>query len=193
MKKISLPNLATLGASFVLLAVTGNFALANEAGVLKCRALTDTNKRLACYDATDVTGAVANAKPPAATGGAAGTAAAAGAATTAASVAGAANPRPSGNATTAAPASPAAGFGLPAKQTAVGVDRIETTIKGRLDSWREGSRIRLANGQLWQVADDSRGVCECDNRKVVVTRGAFGTYFLEIEGKGNAPRVKRIE
>lgn len=180
MKKISLPNLATLGASFVLLAVTGNFALANEAGVLKCRALTDTNKRLACYDAIDVTGAVANAKPPAATGGAAGTAAAA-------------NPRPSGSAATAAPASPAAEFGLPAKQTAVGVDRIETTIKGRLDSWREGSRIRLANGQLWQVADDSRGVCECDNRKVVVTRGAFGTYFLEIEGKGNAPRVKRIE
>jgi hypothetical protein len=98
-----------------------------------------------------------------------------------------------GTAPAAAPAAPAAEFGLPPKQTAVGVDRIETTIKGRLDSWQQGSRIRLANGQLWQVTDDSRGVCECDNRKVVVTRGAFGTYFLEIEGKGNAPRVKRIE
>jgi hypothetical protein len=150
---------------------------ANEAAVLKCRAQTDAVKRLACYDAIDVsTPAAAKPATPA----------------TAASATAAIAPR-MGTAPAAAPAAPAAEFGLPPKQTAVGVDRIETAIKGRLDSWQQGSRIRLANGQLWQVTDDSRGVCECDNRKVVVTRGAFGTYFLEIEGKGNAPRVKRIE
>jgi hypothetical protein len=27
----------------------------------------------------------------------------------------------------------------------------------------------------------------------VITRGAFGTFFMEIEGKGNAPRVRRLE
>jgi len=187
MKKKSLPILAAFGAAFAVITITANVAVANEAGILKCRALADAGKRLACYDAIDVTaaaGSAASAKLPvgAATSE---TAAATAAVTNAVSpAAGAASPRSP---------SPAAEFGLPPKQTAVGVDRIETTIKGRLESWQQGSRIRLANGQVWQVTDDSRGVCECDNRKVVVTRGAFGTYFLEVEGKGNAPRVKRIE
>ncbi len=149
-------------------AIVSPHALADVASIQKCRALKDAVPRLACYDAIDL------GKP----------AAAAPVAPSAARAAGSA-------ASAVAPA--AAEFGLAPRQTAVGVDRIETTIKGRLDSWQQGSRIRLANGQLWQVSDDSRGVCDCDNRKVVVTRGAFGTYFLEIEGKGNAPRVKRLE
>jgi hypothetical protein len=160
-------------------AATSTFA--SEA-LLKCRAQTDAAKRLACYDAIDVSAPtpVKQAAPVAAT--AAAPAAAASRVATA--------PAP---AAPAAAATPAAEFGLPPKQTAVGVDRIETTIKGYLDGWSQGKRIRLANGTLWQVTDDSRGICECTDRKVVVTRGAFGTYFLEIEGKGNAPRVKRIE
>ncbi|MCA2997509.1 MAG: hypothetical protein ING75_02795 [Rhodocyclaceae bacterium] len=184
MKKNTLRKLAAFVAGLAMIAVTANVAVANEAGLLKCRALADAGKRLACYDAIVVNaaaGSAASAKMPAGAVPSADTAA---------------TPAVT-NAAAAAAASrslgPAAEFGLPPKQTAVGVDRIESTIKGRLEGWQQGSRIRLANGQLWQVTDDSRGVCECDNRKVVVTRGAFGTYFLEIEGKGNAPRVKRIE
>jgi hypothetical protein len=97
----------------------------------------------------------------------------------------------------AVPAAPTASdraeFGLPPRPTAANVDRIESRIKGRLVNWQQGTRIRLENGQVWQVTDDSRGWCECDNPRVIVSRGAFGTYFLEIEGKGNAPRVRRIE
>jgi hypothetical protein len=166
------------------LAAAASTTWANDAGVLKCRAITDTTKRLACYDAIDLSGAAHISAPVAKPGANAAAPVASPAAATVAT-----KSAPPG----AAPASPAAEFGLPPKQTAVGVDRIETTIKGYLDGWQQGSRIRLANGQLWQVTDDSRGVCDCTNRKVVVTRGAFGTYFLEIEGKGNAPRVKRLE
>ena len=162
-------------------ALVGTSAVANEA-MLKCRALPDASKRLACYDAIDVRVSVAPI------------------ATSAKIVV----PTPTATSQAAAPAATAvapgvvpsplaAEFGLAPKQTAVGVDKIESTIKGRLDSWQQGSRIRLANGQLWQVTDDSRGICDCVDRKVVVTRGAFGTYFLEIEGKNNAPRVKRLE
>jgi hypothetical protein len=187
MKNKFIPILAAFGAGFAATTMTVNFAVASEPGILKCRTLADAGKRLACYDAIDVNaaaGSAARAKMPVGAATSAGSAATAAVTNAAAAVAGAASPRSPG---------PAAEFGLPPKQTAVGVDRIETTIKGRLESWQQGSRIRLANGQLWQVTDDSRGVCECDNRKVVVTRGAFGTYFLEIEGKGNAPRVKRLE
>ncbi len=170
------------GLLFGLLTLASGAAFADNAAILKCRATTDAVKRLACYDAIDVAApTVAKSAPspaPAATAPAARAAAVAAAPT---------------SAPAAAPAGPAAEFGMPPKQTAVGVDRIETTIKGHLDGWSQGKRIRLANGTLWQVTDDSRGVCDCTDRKVVVTRGAFGTYFLEIEGKGNAPRVKRIE
>ncbi|MCA3017107.1 MAG: hypothetical protein ING73_06720 [Rhodocyclaceae bacterium] len=187
MKKNTLRKLAAFVAGLAMIAVTANVAVANEAGLLKCRALADPGKRLACYDAIVVVNAAAgsasSAKMPTGTVPSADTAATPAVTNAAAAAAG----------STSRSLGQAAEFGLPPKQTAVGVDRIESTIKGRLEGWQQGSRIRLANGQLWQVTDDSRGVCECDNRKVVVTRGAFGTYFLEIEGKGNAPRVKRIE
>ncbi len=171
-----------LGVAGIGLVLAASSALANDAGVLKCRALADAAKRLACYDAIDVSVAapVTKASAPASAG------------VVASSTTVPAKASPASAAPTS-PASPAAEFGLPPKQTAVGVDRIETSIKGYFDSWQQGSRIRLANGQLWQVTDDSRGLCDCTDRKVVVTRGAFGTYFLEIEGKGNAPRVKRLE
>lgn len=186
MEKNTLRKLAAFVAGLAVIAITADVAVANEAGLLKCRTLADAGKRLACYDAIVVNaaaGSAASAKMPAGAVPSADTAAIPGVTNAAAAAAGA----------TSRSLGPAAEFGLPPKQTAVGVDRIESTIKGRLEGWQQGSRIRLANGQLWQVTDDSRGVCECDNRKVVVTRGAFGTYFLEIEGKGNAPRVKRIE
>jgi hypothetical protein len=175
-----------LGALGLGLALAASSTWANNAGMLKCRAIADGAKRLACYDAIDLSVATTPAAPVAKS--TAPTPAAAPPAHNAAANAPTKSPPP-----TAAAVSPAAEFGLPPKQTAVGVDRIETTIKGTLDSWQQGSRIRLANGQLWQVTDDSRGLCDCTDRKVVVTRGAFGTYFLEIEGKGNAPRVKRLE
>lgn len=167
---------ATLVGLMVL--TTGLPAQANDAGILKCRSIADTARRLACYDAIEV------ARTPAQATGSAGTAAPI-------APASAVSTPPRTAAASTAPAT--AEFGLPPRPTAQGVDRIESSIRGRLESWQQGSRIRLANGQLWQVTDDSRGICQCDNPKVVVTRGAFGTYFLEIEGKGNAPRVKRLE
>ena len=160
-------------------ALLGTSAVANEA-MLKCRALPDASKRLACYDAIDVRVSVAPATSVVKL-------------SASATASHAAAPVATAVAPAVVPSPPAAEFGLAPKQTAVGVDKIESTIKGRLDSWQQGSRIRLANGQLWQVTDDSRGICDCVDRKVVVTRGAFGTYFLEIEGKNNAPRVKRLE
>jgi len=166
-------------AIFAVAAATlvGTSAFANDA-MLKCRALPDASKRLACYDAIDVR---LDVRAPAAP------------TTSAAKVPAAATAAASRVASAATPLPPAAEFGLAPKQTAVGVDKIATTIKGRLESWQQGSRIRLANGQLWQVTDDSRGICDCVDRKVVITRGAFSTYFLEIEGKNNSPRVKRLE
>jgi hypothetical protein len=143
---------------------------ANEQQMSACRAITAAAARLACYDAIPVIGSVAL---PAATSKV--------------------TPQQEQPKAASSATSSSADFGLPATVPAANIDKINSSIAGRFVGWQANSRITLANGQVWQVIDDSRGVCECDNPKVVVTRGTFGTFFLEIAGKGSAPRVKRIQ
>lgn len=158
-------------ALLVLLAVSGS-ALAHDADLLRCRAIPDIASRVACYDAIPL--AAAPVAPAAA----------------AAAAATAAKPAPA-----VAPA-PAATFGLTATQMrkAEEPNFIESTLLGRIDGWSASTQFRLANGQIWRVSDDSSGaINEVDNPKVKITRNAFGTMFLEIEGTSQAPRVRRVQ
>ncbi|MYM22100.1 hypothetical protein GTP46_05505 [Duganella sp. FT135W] len=155
-------------ALLVLLAVSGS-ALANDADLLRCRAIPDISSRVACYDAIPV------------------------AATPVAPVAAVAAPAPAAVKPVAAPA---ATFGLNATQMrkADEPNFIESTLIGHIDGWSAGTQFRLANGQIWRVADDSTGsINEVDNPKVKITRNALGTLFLEIEGTTQAPRVRRVQ
>jgi hypothetical protein len=95
----------------------------------------------------------------------------------------------------AAPAT-AAGqdFGMETKKQAEGPRSIESTIVGRFDGWTPGSRIKLANGQVWRIIDGSEAVlAPMDNPKVRIVRNVFGTMFLEVEGSNNTAKVKRVE
>ncbi|MEI6737832.1 MAG: hypothetical protein WCL29_05065 [Pseudomonadota bacterium] len=183
-------------ASLAAFAVTN--AAANETALQKCRLLAEANVRLACYDAivlpalaatpTKISGANPGANSAAPTNAVAGTVVGAKAASTAST-----NTVTSAATKTVGATDTAADFGLPSVVRAAQLEQIESSIPGRFASWQTGSRISLANGQVWQVIDDSRGICECDNPKVIVSRGSFGTFFLDIEGKGNSPRVRRIK
>lgn len=151
-------------ALLVLLAVSGS-ALANDADLLRCRAIADVGARVACYDAIP-------AGPKA--------------------------PRPAAPSVAPAPAAatPAATFGLTATQMrkADEPNFIESTLLGRIDGWGPTTQFRLANGQVWRVADDSSGsVIDIENPKIKITRNALGTLFLEIEGSKQAPRVRRLQ
>lgn len=150
-------------AAALLLALASQAAWADPDALRRCRALADAAARLACYDAI---------------------------ATPAAAAAAAAAP---GAAPATAPAGgpSAARFGLPEEPSPV--DRIESRIAGRFEGWGPRDRIRLANGQVWQVADDSRGAYWLDSPRVVVRRGALGSFLLEIEGVRALVRVRRIE
>lgn len=90
----------------------------------------------------------------------------------------------------AAPAT-ASSFGLPRSDEAT--QTIASTIVGVFEGWDPGTRIRLANGQLWQVVDDSRGVYALRDPKVTVRRGALGSFVLDIDGVKRLPRVRRLE
>jgi hypothetical protein len=168
-------------ALFVLLAVSVSASvLADDAALLRCRAIADVAGRMACYDAIPVGAAparpVALAVPT--------VAAAVPASTAAAPVAISAAEEAERN------------FGLTAAQLRKpdAPTFIQSTLIGRIDGWGPNTTFRLANGQSWRVNDDSTGnVNEIDNPKIKITRNLLGTMFLEIEGSSQAPRVRRVQ
>lgn len=84
-------------------------------------------------------------------------------------------------------------FGLVGAQRQVTLDAVEARIPGDFEGWTARSRIRLDNGQVWQIDDDSRAILELKNPKASVRRGALGAFYLEVEGTNRSPRVKRVE
>lgn len=144
----------------LLLIATAIPALADDAGLLKCRAIKDSAARLACYDAlpmaaTSPAGTTPQARP--------------------------------------APAATPQQFGFEHKQEILQVDAIDSSIPGRFEGWRGNVAIALANGQVWQVTDDSRATLDLQNPKARIRRGALGAFYMEIEGTNRSPRVKRVK
>jgi len=138
---------------------------ADDSGLLRCRGLTDPAARLACYDAL----VPAAAPPPAAR----------------------APERPATSAP--APAAPPDRFGLQTPATEV-AQAVDSHIPGEFRGWEANSRLTLANGQVWEVNDGSRGaLAPVVDPKVRVRRGVLGSFYLEIEGLNRSPRVKRVK
>ena len=147
---------------------------ADDAGLLRCRAVVDTGARLACSDALAVDAAQRPRMPssgsPPATATATATAAAA----------------------AAAAASPHTDFGL---QSTPGAELkfVDSHINGRFEGWIPDQQITLANGQVWRIADGSRAFFEGNSPKVRIERGALGSFYMVIAGLNQAPRVRRVK
>lgn len=141
----------------------------NAPSLQACRAITDAAKRLGCYDALPLPAANAAATAPTAA-------------------------TPDATAAPAAVAPDPAKFGFESKAVrAMTVDSIESTIDGKFDGWGPKDRIKLANGQVWQIADDSNAVLSVTNPKVTIRRGTLGVFYLEFEKSNRTARVKRVE
>lgn len=70
---------------------------------------------------------------------------------------------------------------------------IRSTVRGRLDGWRHGTQLTLANGQVWRVVDDIDAVLpDLVDPAVRIERGALGAYYLQLEANNNAARVIRV-
>lgn len=91
------------------------------------------------------------------------------------------------------PAAAQSGFGLVTRSPEPEPEAIESSLAEVIDGWEAGSRIRLANGQVWQIADGSSGFLRSSTRKVRIRRGAFGAFYMEFEGSNRSPRVKRLQ
>ena len=161
--------------ALLLLAATTS-ALADDAGILRCRAVKDSAARLACYDAIAVPSAAPAA--PAAAQPKAGTPAAAPAAAPKAA---------------ATPPTPAQQFGMEAKTPAAQLDAIESTIPGMFEGWGPNTVIALANGQSWQISDGSSGYIRSENVKVRIRRAFMGSFAMEFEGSNRVAKVRRVK
>lgn len=145
-------------------------ALADDAALQKCRALTDATARLRCYDAIPLAAAVATAAPAAAPAAKA--------------------------AQVAAAATAEQNFGIEQvrQKTEEAPKSIESTIAGTFDGWGPNSMIKLANGQVWRIIDGSEAVlAPMQNPKVRIERNMFGTLFLHVEGSNNSAKVRRVK
>jgi hypothetical protein len=166
--------------AFLPLLLMSGAVFADDAAVLRCRAIADSTARLACYDAMVL-------QP-----GSVGAASAAG--TAAKGTAPAATAIQSGSAQPSPPQQSANQFGLEARQAnKTEIDAIESSIVGSFEGWRANSNIRLANGQVWQISDDSSKAHYIDNPKVRIRRGALGSFYLEVQGTNASPRVRRVQ
>jgi hypothetical protein len=149
-----------------VLAIPG-VAAADPDGLQRCRAMADPAARLACYDALPIA-------PPAQAAPAAGSS-------------------PPGAGSKASSPSFLERFGLESKPDPQRPDRLETHIAGRFTGWKANDRIKLANGQVWQIADGSQGALWIENPKVTIRRGTLGAFFMDVESTNRSPRVVRIE
>ena len=155
--------------SLLALMLVSTAALADDGAMLRCRQLSDSPARLACYDAIPLGAAVA---ATAATAAATGTPAVAAAPTK---------------------ADLERSFGQEQAVAPIKIDSIESYINGEFDGWVPNQRIRLANGQVWMIADDSQENLSLTNPKVKIERGLMGSIFMDIDGARSAPRVKRVK
>jgi hypothetical protein len=145
-------------------------AWAADAEWLMCRQKTDAAQRLACYDAVGVAPSATSSPPP--------------------------QTAPMA----AMPAAPAPASALRQTPEQFGQDprvgaleAIETRFTGTFEGWSPREKIRLANGQVWQVMDESSAAVYLQNPKIRLRRGALGAFFLEVEGLNRSARVKRLE
>lgn len=141
----------------------------DDAAFERCRGIRDASARLACYDGLPL--GVSRAAPPAPP------------------IARPPAAPPPARAPQAVPE-----FGMEQRAPEVAPPAtMESSIPGRFEGWGPNERIKLANGQVWQVVDGSRAAFNLDNPKVVIRRGMMGGYFLEVEDTNRSPRVRRLQ
>lgn len=90
---------------------------------------------------------------------------------------------------------PAAQTGFGAVQQDDGPRRLDARVVGRFTGWDGPTRITLDNGQVWETVGvfswSPRGAM--DNPAVIIRRGFFSSYTLQVQGYNARVQVKRVE
>lgn len=72
---------------------------------------------------------------------------------------------------------------------------VVSTIPGNFRGWAgAGQRVRLANGQIWEIVDStSRLAINVDDPDVRIRSGALGAWYLSVDGYNTRAKVRRVQ
>jgi hypothetical protein len=73
-------------------------------------------------------------------------------------------------------------------------DDVNSNILGEFTGFEVGTRLKLENGQIWQVTGgDLTGIKTMTNPKVSIRAGLIGGWRLQVEGYNSVAKVKRVK
>lgn len=77
--------------------------------------------------------------------------------------------------------------------TEVEYETVQTRMLGEFQGWQTGTVFNLENGQRWRVESGNYITSpEAGPRKVRIVPGLMGSFFLEIEGVRQRPKIKFV-
>ncbi len=92
-----------------------------------------------------------------------------------------------------APPKDPAMFGLEHTMADKTPEQIKATLSGSYKLWKKGMSVTLSNGQEWKVISNRKLYHAIDNPEVTIEKGAFGAFYMAIEGVNRRLKVKRLK
>lgn len=84
-------------------------------------------------------------------------------------------------------------FGLEHTMADKTPEQIKATLSGSYKLWKKGMSVKLNNGQVWEVISSRKLYHAIDNPEVTIEKGAFGAFYMAIEGVNRRLKVKRLK
>lgn len=75
-------------------------------------------------------------------------------------------------------------------------EAMSSQIVGDFSEWQRNTRVKLSNGQVWQVTEESSGNSgrPLKDPKVTIKSGFLGaTYYMSVEGLAFQIKVRRVQ
>lgn len=71
---------------------------------------------------------------------------------------------------------------------------VSATAKGDVRGWSKGDVVELDNGQRWRVVEGELYLGKTtSNRKVTIAPGAFGAWYMQVDGQTPRLKVQRVQ
>ena len=86
-------------------------------------------------------------------------------------------------------------FGKPAPEARPEPDSITARLAGAApENWKKGLVLKLDNGQSWKITGDTSAYYPDlpANAQVVITKGMFGAYWMEVTAARRSFKVRRV-
>lgn len=84
-------------------------------------------------------------------------------------------------------------FGLEKEVATQTPEEMSSEAVGEFKSWDKDMQVNLKNGQVWQINSSRSLYYPITNPKITIEKGAFGSFYMSIEGINRSLKVKRVK